>query len=163
MNNIIDNILNKIKKRDDLQLIIEKEFKEKKIVFTNGCFDILHRGHLLYLIECKKKGDILIVAVNSDNSIKKLKGDKRPINKLEDRLFFLASLSFVDFVTWFDEDNPVETIKLIKPHIHVKGGDYKEEELIEYKILKEIGSEICIVNFINGYSTTNIINKIKGI
>jgi len=160
MNEIEKSIYKKIIEREKIRENLEN-IKNKRIVFTNGCFDILHKGHLLYLIEAKKEGDFLIVALNSDSSIKRLKGDIRPINKLEDRLFNLACISFVDFVTWFDEDDPIETLKIIRPDLHVKGGDYKEEDLKEYNILKELNIKLKIIPYIDGYSTTSIINKLK--
>ena len=129
----------------------------KKIVFTNGCFDVLHIGHINYLQESKKLGDILIVGLNSDNSIKRLKGDKRPINNLSDRITFLSNLDFIDFIIPFEEDTPLEIIKLIKPDILVKGGDY----LIENIIGREYANETIILPFVDGKSSTNIINKIN--
>ncbi len=133
----------------------------KKIVFTNGCFDLLHKGHVSYLNEAKTLGDILIVGINSDNSVKKLKGDSSPIIDEASRAFVLSNLKSVDYVCIFNEDNPIDLIKKIKPDIHVKGGDYSELELIETPHVKEFGGKVKILNFINGYSTTNIKNKIK--
>ncbi len=129
----------------------------KKIVFTNGCFDILHAGHIKYLEEAKSYGDILIVGLNSDDSIKRLKGESRPVNRFEDRAIVLAALECVDFVVGFEEDTPYELIKSIKPDVLVKGGDYKEKEVIG----KDIAKETKLVDFIDGKSTTNIIEKVK--
>ncbi|MEO2118105.1 MAG: D-glycero-beta-D-manno-heptose 1-phosphate adenylyltransferase [Methanocaldococcus sp.] len=146
---------------------IVKELKSQnlKIVFTNGCFDIIHRGHVEYLNKAKKLGDVLIVGVNSDESIKKIKGDKRPIIPLYSRAYVLDNLKAVDFVVPFDEETPIELIKIIKPDVHVKGGDYKEEDLPEAEIVKSYGGEIKIIPLIEGYSTTKIIewvlNKYK--
>lgn len=128
-----------------------------KIVFTNGCFDVLHIGHLTYLEEAKKLGDILILGLNSDNSIKRLKGDKRPINNLNDRIIFLNKLDFIDFIIPFDEDTPLEIIKLIEPDILVKGGDYEIDSVIG----REFAKETIILPFVDGKSSTNIINKLK--
>ncbi|MCX8058758.1 MAG: D-glycero-beta-D-manno-heptose 1-phosphate adenylyltransferase [Spirochaetes bacterium] len=161
MNDLINGINSKIFEREKLALLLKEKYNGKKVVFTNGCFDILHKGHLILLSECKKFGDILVVALNSDLSVRKLKGSNRPINAIEDRMFILASIFFVDFVTWFEENDPVETIRIIKPNIHVKGGDYKPEDLIEYDILNKMGIELKIIPYINGYSTTNIIKKMS--
>jgi rfaE bifunctional protein nucleotidyltransferase chain/domain len=135
--------------------------KNKKIVFTNGCFDIIHYGHIQYLIRSKSFGDTLIIGVNSNNSIKKIKGNKRPINDEKTRTYILASFFFVDYVITFEEENPIKLIKKLKPNVHIKGGDYKKEDLIEYHILKTIGANIKILPYQSGYSTTNIIEKIK--
>lgn len=143
---------------DDESVIRTLKKDNKKIVFTNGCFDILHYGHVSYLKEAKNLGDILVVGLNSDSSIKRLKGESRPINTQEDRANILRELKCVDFVIIFDEDTPLELIKRLKPDILVKGGDYKNKEVI--------GSDIvpCVrlIDFIPNKSTTNIINKIKG-
>ncbi len=151
-----------ITNREELKLKIKKlKEKGKKIVFTNGCFDILHTGHIHYLARAKQLGDILIVAVNSDESVQRLKGKQRPVNKLEDRMFILASLFFIDFVTYFNENTPVEIIKIIQPDIHVKGGDYKIDNLPEKSIVETYGGKIIILPFVEGYSTTNILEKLK--
>lgn len=131
----------------------------KKIVSTNGCFDILHRGHVSYLEAAKKLGDVLVVGVNSDQSVKKLKGEGRPVNKAQDRAFVLSGLKSVDFVFIFNEDTPIEFLKILKPHVHAKGGDYKAENLPEYPVLKAFCAEVAIISFVEGYSTTNILSK----
>lgn len=147
---------------DKLNFTIQEiKKKSKKIVFTNGCFDILHRGHIEYLSYAKDLGDILLVAINSDESVKKIKGTNRPINSLNDRMFLLASLVFVDYVTYFEETTPIEILKKIQPNIHVKGGDYRKEDLPERSIIESYGGTIQILPFIEGYSTTNIIKKMK--
>ena len=153
-----------IKNRKLLKNIVE-ELKQQdlKIVFTNGCFDILHIGHVKYLNEAKKLGDFLIVGVNSDESIKRLKGHDRPINCLEDRMYILNNLKCVDLVVSFDEDDPRELIKIIKPHYHVKGSDYKNKPLIEREIVENFGGRIVFVDLVEGKSTTKTIKKIKGI
>lgn len=162
MREIKSLILKKIIDPEKIEILVKKVRSEKQlIVFTNGCFDIIHRGHIEYLAKAKQLGDILIVAINSDNSVRKLKGDKRPINRLNDRLYCIASLFFVDYVTYFDEMTPINLINVIKPDIHVKGGDYKVEELPEYQVVRKYGGKIKIIDFINGYSTSNIINKIN--
>lgn len=148
--------------REKLGEIVEELKKQgKTIVFTNGCFDILHVGHLKYLNEAKRQGDILIVGVNSDSSVKKLKGETRPINNQFDRAEILGGLKAVDFTTIFEEQTPIETLEVIKPNIHIKGGDYKKEDLPETKIVEKNGGEVRILSFVDGKSTTNIINKIK--
>jgi D-beta-D-heptose 7-phosphate kinase / D-beta-D-heptose 1-phosphate adenosyltransferase len=131
--------------------------KDKKIVFTNGCFDILHIGHIKYLEAAKKSGDILILGLNSDNSVRKLKGDNRPINDQNDRAYILASLEVVDYLVIFDEETPLELIKLIKPDVLVKGGDYKGQEVAG----QEIVQELKLVEYIEGKSTSGTIRKIQ--
>lgn len=124
------------------------------IVFTNGCFDILHRGHFELLNYCAQKGAYVVVGLNSDSSIKRLKGPDRPINNQEDRAYALRSLSSVSEVCIFDEDTPYQLIEKIQPNIIVKGGDYKKEDVVGNNL-----AEVDIFNYINGYSTTNIISK----
>jgi len=137
-----------------------EEIKNKKIVFSNGVFDLLHPGHLDYLYQAKLCGDILWLGVNEDKSVTKLKGKARPVNELKSRLSLLCSLNFVDYVSSFSEANPVELIKLIKPHVHIKGGDYKIEDMPETPVLKSLGAEIKIIKLLEGYSSTAIIEKI---
>jgi len=141
---------------------IEKTVKRlknlgKKIIFTNGCFDILHRGHISYLSKAKSYGDILIVGLNSDDSVRRLKGKTRPINSEDDRAFVLAGLESVDYVVKFREDTPFNLIKIIKPDILVKGGDYKGKEVIG----SDIVDEVKLIDFIDGHSTTNIIKSLQ--
>lgn len=153
-------------------MLIDKEFgkqlveilksQNKKVVFTNGCFDILHVGHLRYLNEAKKQGDVLIIGVNSDASVKRLKGESRPINNQFDRAEMLSGLKAVDYTVIFEEDTPEELISTLKPSIHVKGGDYKKEDLPETKIVESYGGEVRILSFVEGKSTTNIVKKIQG-
>lgn len=153
-------------------MLIDKEFgkqlveilksQNKKVVFTNGCFDILHVGHLRYLNEAKKQGDVLIIGVNSDASVKRLKGETRPINNQFDRAEMLSGLKAVDYTVIFEEDTPEELIATLKPSIHVKGGDYKKEDLPETKIVESYGGEVRILSFVEGKSTTNIVKKIQG-
>lgn len=134
----------------------------KKVVFTNGCFDILHVGHLRYLNEAKRQGDILVIGVNSDESVKRLKGSERPINSEIDRAEMLCGLKAVDYTILFKEDTPELLISKLKPSIHVKGGDYKKEDLPETKIVESYGGEVRILSFVEGKSTTNILKKIQG-
>ena len=139
------------------QIINELKSKDQKIVFTNGCFDILHIGHIKYLEKAKSFGDVLIVGLNSDDSVKKLKGKNRPINPQNDRAYLLASLEVVDYLIIFDEDTPKDLITLIQPDILVKGGDYQGKEVVGQNIAKELQ----IVKFIDGKSTTKTIERIK--
>lgn len=134
-----------------------KIYPDEKIVFTNGCFDIVHIGHLRYLKECKKYGNKFIIGINSDESIKRLKGNNRPINKLSDRISFLKELNIADEIIPFSEDTPEELLKNIKPDVLIKGGDYKLEDIIGCKLVKEVK----IIPFVEGYSSTNIINIIN--
>lgn len=134
--------------------------EKKKIVFTNGCFDILHTGHISYLEKAKKLGDILIVGVNSDESVKKIKGDNRPINNEHDRASLVDALKCVDYVCIFRETTPELVLSIIKPDIHAKGGDYSALDLPEAGCIQEFGGKIVILPEIKGKSTTNLINKI---
>jgi rfaE bifunctional protein nucleotidyltransferase chain/domain len=138
-------------------------FKDKKIVFTNGCFDILHRGHVTYLAQAAELGDFLVVGLNSDASVKKLnKGSNRPIQDQDSRALILASLEGVSAVIIFDEDTPAELIKFVQPDILVKGGDWKPEQIAGYDTVKAKGGEVKIIDFVPGFSTTAIEKKIKG-
>ncbi|MGF6906323.1 D-glycero-beta-D-manno-heptose 1-phosphate adenylyltransferase [Fusobacterium sp. PH5-44] len=142
--------------------IVEELKKEgKTVVFTNGCFDILHVGHLRYLSEAKKQGDILIVGINSDSSVRILKGNERPINSELDRAEIISALKPVDFTVIFTEETPMELLDKIKPSIHVKGGDYTKELLPETPIVERNGGKVVILSFVEGKSTTQIVNKIQ--
>ena len=143
-----------------LEEIEELKKQGKKIVATNGCFDILHAGHVSYLEASKALGDILVVGMNSDSSVKKLKGADRPINNEKDRAYVLNALKAVDFVFIFEEETASEFLKKIKPDIYTKGGDYVIEELPEYLVAKEIACKIELVDFVDGQSSTKIINQI---
>lgn len=133
----------------------------RKIVFTNGCFDILHRGHVTYLTEARKLGDLLVVGMNSDASVKRLKGPERPINKETDRQYVLSQLKAVDFVEIFSEDTPLNLILKVKPAVLVKGGDWKIEQIVGAKEVIANGGEVYSLNFVDGYSTTSLISKIQ--
>jgi rfaE bifunctional protein nucleotidyltransferase chain/domain len=133
----------------------------KKVVFTNGCFDILHPGHLNYLMEAKKLGEVLVVGLNSDSSITKLKGKNRPLNDFTFRSVMLAGYSFIDFVIEFDQDTPIDLIQTIKPYILVKGADYKIEEIVGAEFVINNGGRVVLLDFINGYSSTKVIEKIN--
>ncbi len=149
-------------KLSDVITEIEKLKQQgKKIITTNGCFDILHRGHAFYLQEAKKLGDVLVVGINSDASVKSLKGEGRPINKAIDRAFLISQLKSVDYTFIFEESLPIDFLKKIAPHVHVKGGDYQVEALPEYKILQSLGAKIVTIPFVEGYSTTSTLKKMK--
>jgi len=136
------------------------QFKGEKVVFTNGCFDIIHLGHIDYLAKAADLGSKLIVGINSDDSVTRLKGKTRPINNLQARSTVLAALRFVDAVVSFDEDTPYELIKAIVPDILVKGSDYKTEEIVGYDIVQSAGGEIITIDLVSGYSTSALEQKI---
>lgn len=152
----------KILQYRDLELYLKNLNSEnKKVVFTNGCFDIIHRGHVDYLAKAASFGDVLLIGVNTDNSVKRLKGNTRPIQDEYSRALILAAFSFVDIVIMFDEDTPYELINMIQPDILVKGSDYKAEDIVGYDILKAKGGKVITMDFVEGFSTSLIINKIK--
>lgn len=138
------------------------KFQGKKIVFTNGCFDIIHLGHIDYLAAASELGDLLIIGLNTDQSVSKIKGNNRPLQDEVSRAFVLASLGFVDAVVFFGEDTPYNLIKTIQPDVLVKGADYKPEDIVGYDIVKNKGGEIITIEFLEGYSTTSIEKKILG-
>jgi D-glycero-beta-D-manno-heptose 1-phosphate adenylyltransferase len=133
----------------------------KKIVFTNGVFDILHHGHLDYLAQAASLGNLLVVGVNSDASVKRLKGEERPLNHEQDRAFQLASLMFVDAVCIFEQDTPIELIELVQPHVLAKGGDYTLNTIVGADFVLQHGGKVEVIPFVNGYSTTSLIDRIK--
>jgi len=141
---------------------LEQQREGKRVVFTNGCFDILHAGHVTYLAEAKKLGDILVVGINSDASVRRLKGNDRPVNNVSDRLLLLSALESVDYVVAFEEDTPYELIKAIRPDVLVKGGDYSVEDIVGADVVASYGGMTTTIPYIMGKSTTGIIEKIKG-
>ena len=152
----------KIKELHEAKSHLEKlKSENRKIVFTNGCFDILHIGHARYLYAARELGDFLIVGLNSDRSVKSIKGPSRPVMPQEERAEMLASLECVNMVVIFDEDDPHEIIKQLMPHILVKGGDWKEDEIIGSDIVKKNGGEVRRIPFVDGSSTTDIIKKMR--
>lgn len=156
----LQTIKNKILSPDRLQKQLEVwRNHHQKIVFTNGCFDILHVGHIEYLAQAKEKGDILIIGLNSDNSVRRLKGENRPINPQNARAELLSALFFVDAVVFFSEDTPYELIKTVQPDILVKGADYKAENVVGFDIVTAKGGKVETISLVEGYSTTNICNK----
>lgn len=153
----------KIKTIEEIKELVNNLKKQnKKIVTTNGVFDILHVGHVRYLQEAKKLGDALIVAINSDSSVKQIKGPGRPINNQEARAETLAALESVDYIVIFNETYPVKVLSEIKPNIHVKGGDYSMDQIIEKEVIEKNNGKIILIPEVKGYSTTDLIKKIRG-
>lgn len=149
-------------KQSELNDLLKKLRAEgKTIVTTNGCFDILHVGHVRYLEKTKSYADILIVALNSDKSVRSIKGENRPINNENDRAEVLSALKSVDYVVLFDEDSPIDLLLQIKPDVYTKGADYTVETLPEAKKILEIGTKIEFISFVEGKSTTSIIDKMR--
>lgn len=161
------NYLNKIKSKivENKSLLgpVLKVWSEenKKIVFTNGCFDLLHRGHIEYLAKAADFGDVLVIGLNTDQSVSLLKGPHRPIQDEMSRAHIMAALEFVDLVVYFDEETPYELIKTIQPDVLVKGADYKAEDIVGYDIVKAKGGEVRTLDFLPGYSTSALEAKIK--
>jgi rfaE bifunctional protein nucleotidyltransferase chain/domain len=147
----------KILQREDLAEIVRTAQDEGKVVvFTNGCFDLLHIGHVRYLEEAKELGDLLIVGINSDSSVRRLKGDGRPFVPQEERAEIISALGCVDFVTIFEEDTPEELLRLLKPDWHVKGGDYKPSEIPEASVVKEYGGKVKVLSWVPNHSTSKL-------
>ena len=156
-----DLISDKIISGDKLaQKLAVLRFKERKIVFTNGCFDILHRGHIEYIAKAASQGDEMIVGLNSDKSVRNIKGESRPVQDEETRALILASLEFVSYVVLFNEDTPYNIIKQIQPDVLVKGDEYKAEDIVGYDIVSAKRGKIVTIKMIQGHSTTGILNRI---
>lgn len=151
---------NKILGRGDLPKRLQ-QWRDQgfRIVFTNGCFDLLHRGHVEYLSKAADMGDVLVVGLNTDASVRRLKGPTRPINKEDDRALLLSALSFVDAVVLFGEDTPYELIREVRPDVLVKGADYRREEIVGYEFVTSYGGRVETIPFVDGYSTTKLINR----
>jgi len=159
--NTYQNVKSKILSIEDLMIEIQKiRQQDLSIVFTNGCFDILHKGHIRYLAEASDMGDILIVGLNTDDSVKRLKGKGRPLQDQGSRAITLAAISFIDYIVLFNEDTPLRIIKSIMPDILVKGGDYDPENIVGYDIVKSAGGRVLTISLEKGYSTSAIINKL---
>jgi D-beta-D-heptose 7-phosphate kinase/D-beta-D-heptose 1-phosphate adenosyltransferase len=155
-------IQDKIQSLSKLKQITQRaKNKKKKIVFTNGCFDILHTGHVTYLEKARRLGDILIVALNTDSTVRKLKGRNRPINKLKDREKVMAALESVTYVTSFSEPTPLKLIQTLKPHVLTKGGDWKIHQIVGAKEVLSWRGKVYSIAFVKGRSTTKILNRIK--
>lgn len=152
----------KVKNHDELrEIVTDLHSAGKKVVFTNGCFDILHTGHVRYLNVAKSYGDVLVVAINSDDSVKRLKGKDRPIMDQSERAEVLSALGMVDYVTVFEEDDPHHVIAELLPDVLVKGGDWEVEKIVGRDIVEENGGKVYSIPYIEGASTTNIIERIK--
>lgn len=136
-------------------------FLGKKIVFTNGCFDILHLGHIEYLAKAADQGNVLIIGLNNDDSVRRIKGGGRPVNNEKARALTLAALKFVDAVVLFEQDTPLDLIRVVEPDVLVKGSDYREETIVGADIVKARGGEVVTIDLVEGYSTTGLIDKIK--
>jgi len=143
------------------RLIAVWKFKENKIVFTNGCFDLIHRGHIEYLAKASSLGDVLVVGLNTDASVRSIKGRSRPLQDEYSRALILAAMRFVDFVVLFDEDTPENLIRKIQPDVLVKGGDYKPSEIVGYNIVTAKGGKVLTIELVENYSTTKLIKKIR--
>jgi rfaE bifunctional protein nucleotidyltransferase chain/domain len=134
-----------------------------KIVFTNGCFDLVHRGHVSYLERAKSLGELLVVALNTDSSVRRLKGRGRPVSPLKDRLEVLAALEAVDFVTWFAEDTPLSVIQKLKPDVLVKGGDYQVNSIVGAREVKSWGGRVRVLPFLKGRSSSRILARVASL
>jgi len=156
-------IYSKIQALQEAQHQVNEWRKEadKTIVFTNGCFDLIHKGHLDYLMEAKALADYLIVGINSNASVERLKGITRPIKDEQSRVLLIASLQFVDLVVVFEEDTPILLIEGLLPDVLVKGGDWKPHQIVGSDVVLKHGGEVISLSFLDGYSTTNYVNKIK--
>jgi rfaE bifunctional protein nucleotidyltransferase chain/domain len=154
---MIEKVLSKESLKPKLEAL---RHEGKKIVFTNGCFDILHVGHVRYLQEARKLGDVLVLGLNSDASVRTLKGEKRPLVPQDERADILAALEAVDFVTIFDEETPFELIGYLRPDLLVKGGDWAEDQIVGGDIVKKWGGRVVVAPLIPGRSTTNVVEKI---
>lgn len=143
------------------RLIAVWKFKENKIVFTNGCFDLIHRGHIEYLAKASALGDVLVVGLNTDASVRSIKGRSRPLQDEYSRALILAAMRFVDYVVLFDEDTPENLIRKIQPDVLVKGGDYKPSEIVGYDIVTAKGGKVVTIELVENFSTTRLIKKIR--
>jgi rfaE bifunctional protein nucleotidyltransferase chain/domain len=156
----LDFIKSKIYEPEQINRLLSLwRFKNEKIVFTNGCFDVIHRGHVEYLAQAADLGSKLIIGLNTDASVKRLKGENRPVNNQDARAVLLAAFNFVDAVVFFDNDTPYELIKNVKPDFLVKGSDYKHEDIVGYDIVTQNKGEVVTIDFVKGYSSTSIIKK----
>lgn len=157
---ILDDIKNKIVSISQLETLLKARHGER-IVFTNGCFDLVHRGHVDYLSRARDLGDLLVLGLNSDASVSRLKGPERPIVDEQSRALLLAAFSFVDYVVLFDEDTPLNLIQQVQPDVLVKGGDYKIENIVGYDVVKAKGGDVVTIDFVEGFSTTGIVEKLR--
>lgn len=158
------SVSGKLKILDEIKVIVDNARKNgKRVVFTNGCFDLLHRGHVHVLREAKACGDLLIAGVNSDKSVKQIKGPTRPVLPESDRSELLAAMEMVDYVVLFDEPDPYRVISAIRPDVLVKGGDWNSEKIIGADLVEKAGGRVVVIPYIKGFSTTEIIERIKNL
>lgn len=158
------SVSGKIKSRQELKAIVaEARSSGKRVVFTNGCFDLLHRGHVHVLREAKACGDLLIAAVNSDKSVRQIKGCARPIVPESDRCELLAALEMIDYIVLFNEPDPHDLISALRPDVLVKGGDWSNEKIVGADLIEETGGRVVVIPYIRGFSTTDIIERIKNL
>lgn len=160
MNDILQHINRKIVAQEFF-VRNEERLHQQKIVFTNGCFDILHRGHVTYLAQARQMGDLLVVGLNSDASVRRLKGPERPVNDEQSRALLLAALEMVDYVVLFEEDTPYNLILKVKPDLLVKGGDYDIDNIVGADFVRQRGGEVCTIPFVQGFSSSSIIDHLK--
>ena len=160
MNDILQHINRKIVAQEFF-VQNEERLHQQKIVFTNGCFDILHRGHVTYLAQARQMGDLLVVGLNSDASVRRLKGPERPVNDEQSRALLLAALEMVDYVVLFEEDTPYNLILKVKPDLLVKGGDYDIDNIVGADFVRQRGGEVCTIPFVQGFSSSSIIDHLK--
>ncbi len=157
-------LISKLHSLKSLSALIQKDRKAgRKVVFTNGCFDILHVGHVRYLGKAAGLGDRLVVALNTDASVKRLKGPERPLNPEKERAEVLAGLSCISYLVFFDEDTPEKTIKALKPDVLVKGGDWKKKQIVGWDFVESYGGKVKTIPYVAGRSTTGLVNKIKSL
>jgi D-beta-D-heptose 7-phosphate kinase/D-beta-D-heptose 1-phosphate adenosyltransferase len=157
---IYEQIKSKIISLEQASARFTEAFRKKhRLVFTNGCFDLLHRGHVYYLSHARELGDLLVVGLNSDASVSRLKGPGRPVNTEQSRAVVLGALTAVDHIIIFSEDTPIELIRSLKPHVLVKGGDYQMEEIVGYREVVSWGGEVVTIPLLEGFSTTSILKK----
>ncbi len=155
-----EDIIKKIVPFDQIESLFSDSFREQhKLVFTNGCFDVLHRGHIYYLSRARELGDLLVLGLNSDESVTRLKGPGRPINKQQARAEVLGGLAFVDHIVIFPEDTPLNLINAVRPHVLIKGGDYKVDDIVGYQQVRSWGGRVKIIPLLEGYSSTSIIDR----
>ncbi len=155
-----EEIIKKIVPFDQIENLFSDSFRKKhKLVFTNGCFDVLHRGHIYYLSRARELGDLLVLGLNSDDSVSRLKGPGRPVNSQEARAEVLGGLAFVDHIVIFPEDTPLKLINTVRPHVLIKGGDYKVDEIVGYQEVRSWGGTVKTIPLLEGYSSTSIIDR----
>lgn len=142
------------------EVLVDLRRAGKRIVFTNGCFDLLHPGHIYTLTQAKQLGDVLVVAINSDASVRRLKGVQRPIFHATERVILLSALAVVDYVTIFDDDTPLEIIRLLRPHVLVKGGDWPVDRVVGKEVVEAAGGKVVLIPYLAGFSTTSILHRI---